>query len=351
MSNNKTQFSQEFKNFAKSANLKIQANKVPNYDQGAHVNTVFALENSIKNSLQSASPERLAVVYQMFITHIKYDVGNILSAQSFFREKKKEFNKISKAIKNSDIPTLLQYHINYNLIEFIKENWGAPFPSKVQTVYNKFIKERQTLIENNLPLAINRALLFYRKTKESNLSLMDLINICVIGLTVGIDKYSGPYSKVWRSVCIGRMTGFMIKEYSETFIKLYPSDRKILYRANMIKYRLKVESYAELANMVNESFKEDKKNGMSSPNHKITREEIESLMNCAHYYSTDSTPNDSDEDSEDSVSLMDTISSDSYSDSIDDIVEKRDLLNKLKTAIEMLDMIPRKVIKLKGVLS
>ena len=348
----------DFQHLAELVDFRLQQNNVKHgkgmtkkekdSEQEKQVNAVFKLENSFKTSLMPY--ERLTDIYQDFINYIKKDVGNILVSQSYFREKKTTFNKnISSCIKNDNPKGLMEFHINYNLISFIVERWGGPLPDRAAEIYEKFIYQRQVLIENNIPLAINRAKLFFRQTSENNLSLLDLVNICVSGLVVGIDKYAGPYTKVWRSVCIGRMVGFMIKEYSETFVKLYPNDKKILYRANVIKYRKRIEDLKELTKAVNESFRQDKLKGMSIPKLPISEVTIKSLMNAAHYVSTDSKVDESNEQDDNGVGIYDYTSDSEPYVEINEDFENKDSLNKLSLAILELDMIPRKVIRLKGV--
>jgi len=353
MGNKNTNYDTQFMEFAKSVSKKIEKNaKIPD-DQEKQVNKVFELETKFKNILNTTAPHKLADVYLSFIHFIKNEVGNILSSQSYFRVKKTSFSRISKFIKNDDAKKLIEFPINYNLAKFIRDNWGGPLPEKAEVLFQKLVVSRQILIENNIPLAINRAKLFYRKTKENNLTLMDLINICLIGLVVGIDKYAGAYTRSWRSTCIGRMTGFMIKEYSETFIKLFPSDRKILYRANMIKYRNKVEDIKELTAAINLSFEEDKKQGMSIPKLPITEDTIENLMNAAHYYSTDiRMSNESHENNpEDSGDFFNLENQHLYTDDedISDKLERYDTHHQLMLAIEDLDYLQQKILKLKGI--
>ena len=139
-----------------------------------------------------------------------------------------------------------------------------------------------------MPLAINRAKLFYKKTPRSHLTLLDFIDICTYGLISGVDKFVGDYTKVWRSVCIGRMVGYMIEEYSKTFLRMYPADKKILYRANALKYRMKIESIDDLTQVVNESFEKDKVEGKKVPKLPISEVHIRTLLNGCHYVSTDS---------------------------------------------------------------
>lgn len=342
-------YPKDFQKFAELVNNKLKSNKLKHKDQEKHVNDVNRLEQLFKKQLMKQAPDKLEGIYLKFIHYIKHEVGNILSSQSYFREKKNVFKKISKNIQNNEVKELMKFQANFNLIQFIKDNWGSDLPELPKKTYDRFVAKRAMLIENNIPLAINRALLFYRKTTETTLSLMDLINICILGLVVGIDKYCGPYTKVWRSVCIGRMMGYLIKEYSDTFIKLFPSDRKILYRANILRYREKIDDIADLTKALNESFKNDKKNGMSAPSKLISKEYIEQLFNSAHYYSADSSAQ-TEETEDDEGSNFYKYDHTDYETSftISEEIERADMSQQLRHSLNELDIISRKVIRMKG---
>lgn len=269
-----------------------------------------------------------------------------MSAQSYFRESAKNFNKhISPAIKEKQSTRLMDFNINYRLINFIVNNWEGELPERSQEYYSEILEARRVLIENNLPLAINRAKIFYKKTPRSHLSLLDLIDICVYGLIVGVDKFVGDKYKNWAGVGIGRMVGYMIEEYSKSFIRLFPADKKILYRANALKHRMKISKMEDLVDAVNDSFQQDKDKGKPAPKLPITEVQIRTLMNSSSYVSADVSVNDgSDEDS--MLSIYDYTP---HPDQVEDIVEKKDTLTKVLQSAEELDMIERKIIKLKGV--
>lgn len=324
--------------------------------QKAHVEKLYELEKKFKHELLKY--QQSIDIYNKFIQSIKVKTdnngnvignGNILTAQSFFRESGKVFSsKISQTIKDENPVALSKFDINAQMIFFIVGKWEGKLPVRVEKYFREVVDIRRQLIENNLPLAINRAKRFYRTTPKSHLSLLDLINICTSGLIVGIDKYTGPYSKVWRSVCIGRMVGFMIEEYSKTFIRMYPSDKQILYRANSLKHRLKLENTAELTKAVNESFYKDKKDGKKTPNLPIEEHQILSLMNSSSYLSADSKPvRDGNEKEEVGGSIYDYQCDDV--DSPEEALIKRDLMSKIIAASSQLEIIERKIIKLKGV--
>jgi len=344
----------EFQDLAASVNATIIKNDGLIGDQQEQVELVVQLERKFKYHIQKY--QQCAELYRKFIEKfiededdedrdVDREYENILSAQPYFREKTENFNEISKAIKNQDAVSLMTYNINFQMIDFIVKNWRGNVPERARRYYDDFIQARRILIENNLPLAINRAKVFYRKTPRSHLSLLDLIDICTYGLISGIDKYDGDYSKVWRSVCIGRMVGYMIEEYSKTFLKMYPSDKKILYRSNALKYRLKIEDVGELTKAVNESFKQDKEKGKSCPKLPITELHIRTLLNGSSYVSAD--PMLEDDDEEGGSSIYDT-SSDS-SESAEDKLIHAQLMDKVLVASQTLTNIEKKIIRLKGV--
>jgi DNA-directed RNA polymerase specialized sigma subunit len=316
-------------------------------DQKAQVELVLKLERKFK-SVICKNTQGLDI-YKKFVNFIIVENGNILSARPYFREKSKTFNEfIASALRESNTETLMKYDINYKLIEFILKNWEGDLPEKAKEYYKKFIKARQVLIENNLPLAINRAVLFFNKTPKSRLTLLDLIDICTIGLVDGVDKYVGKYTRVWRSVCIGRMVGDMIHEYSETFLRMYPIDRKILYRANSLKYKLKIEDIGELTKEINESFERDKLEGKAIPKLPISESYVVSLINGSSYVSADSKINISDDFGEEGVDNYDNTPE--SEESVEDQVIKKDLLTKISGIIHTyLNIIEKKIIKLKGV--
>lgn len=316
-------------------------------DQQDQIKRLLELECQFRNYICRYS--RGMDVYKLFIEQFLPGKNNILKAQSYFREKSNVFRKyISIAIKEQNPYKLMEFNVNYQFIKFIVDNWdqdGSVLPIRAQNYYNDLVKLRNTLIENNLPLAINRAKIFYKKTPRSHLGLLDLIDICVYGLIVGVDKFVGNQYNNWAGVAIGRMVGFMIEEYSKSFIKLYPSEKKILYRANALKYRLNITDIQELTDAVNESFEIDKEEGKAAPNYKITEVQIRTLMNSSNYTSANTTVNDGEED-DNGGSIYDYTAD---SESLEEQIEKKDILNKILTISQDLNMIEKKIIKLKGI--
>ncbi|HLD91652.1 MAG TPA: hypothetical protein VI911_11695 [Patescibacteria group bacterium] len=344
----KNQYDKKFQELAIQVNQAIIDNDGLIGDQKEQVELMISLERKFQYYAQKYA--KTNQIYAKFIDYILHESGNILSAKPYFRERFTSFSdRIISDFKEKKGNNLGRYKINYLLIKFIVDNWGGPLPEKVQHYYNEYLEARRILIENNLPLAINRAKLFYRKTPRSHLNLLDLIDICVCGLITGIDKYCGDYTRVWRSTCIGNMVSNMIEEYSKTFLRLYPTDKKVLYRANALKYRLQIDSIEDLTKAVNSSFEKDATEGKKIPTLPISESHIRTLLNGVGYVSTDSKISEDNYDggSEEGVGIYDN-TPDPEQD-VEDIVTKKDSIDKIINASHDLNMVEKKIIMLKGV--
>ena len=112
-----------------------------------------------------------------------------------------------------------------------------------------------------------------------------MINVAAQGLASAVDKYigdkKGEYSRVFCSVILGRVSGNLIKLNSETSLHFYPSDRKILYKANAIRSRQGIKDVVELANAINAAFAADKAEGLVVPKEQVTPAQLQELLNAA----------------------------------------------------------------------
>lgn len=319
------------------------ANNEDGTDQKRQVERLMSLETSFKNAILKY--KQANEIYRKFIILVVVQNRNILSARPYFREKADVFSsKITPAIKDGKVRVLQKFHINYLLIKFVKDNWVGPFPEKAEKYFNAVIEARRRLIENNMPLAINRAKLFFRKVPRNHLNLMDMIGIAAMGLISGVDKWVGDYSPVFRSVCIGRMGGNLIESYSETMLHFYPSDRHVLYRANSIAYRQDIQDFNELAEAINKSFKQDKEEGKKTNFKEISGSELSSLMKAASTMSTNITT-DGDKETTELYEMQDL---DSNLDMEEDIIH-RDSMNHMISSALGLPLLHQKVLRLKGV--
>jgi DNA-directed RNA polymerase specialized sigma subunit len=275
--------------------------------------------------------------YERFLHHIIDVKKNILSARPFFRERQTLFiEKISDLIKARDWVNLTYYHVNYQFIFLVTKNhkWQTKEDFKIKAIVDKIVKTRQELITINMPLVVNRATIFWSRTHKSHLSFMDLVQIGVEGLTSAIDKYCGKYQKVWPGVCIGRIVGNYIDELSQTLIHFYPTDKRKIYRANKFRARHPHGDYEDedMVAVIN-----------SQTQLNATPEEIADLLAAVSVVSCDTRPPIDD-------NLNDNLSHYEAPESCRPDVRaiEKESMNLMKDYINLLSLIDRKILKLKG---
>lgn len=282
-------------------------------------------------------------IYKKFIAHIKVTNKNILSARPYFRESAITFSRqITPALKAADPEALKVFGINFQFIKFCKDNWIGPWPKKIEAIYLRVERARTIIISNNLPLAINRAKIFFRKIPKgkSHLSFQDLIEISAMGLYTGIDKYNGPFKKNFIGMCIGRIVGNFIDANTETLFHFYPGDKRTIYRANMIRGRQGVHDIAELAKAVNDSFAKEALEGKNVPK-PITVSELAYLMHAASLISADANSG------EEGFGVY-SFTPDS-ADSVEEVLSKKQELSQMTRLARKLPLINQKILRLKGI--
>ncbi len=325
--------------------------------QKEHVESLFKAEINFKNIFRSNNSSKLRKMYQHFIDDIQNRPGKMRQAKPFFRCTSNIFSPhIVNAIKNQDLDTLMAFHPNFNLIEYIFIH-SKTEDKQITEAYNKIRIIRQKLLENTLPLAIYEAKRFFDRTPASNIELEDMIGTATVGLTRGIDKYyAKEYTTSFRAMCIGRIRGLLIKEYSETFLKFNSDDKKILYRLNIIKNRQKKQDFEELYLEVNNFYRLELINDGSYPKIQnyskegepifVTKTQLLDLTNKTNILSIDSQGTNDDE--EDCGTILSTVQDES--DSAEEILIKKEQAFDLQAAIkEHLSYLKQKIIKLKGV--
>jgi hypothetical protein len=164
---------------------------------------------------------------------------------------------------------------------------------------------------------------------------MDIINASVAGLCIGVDKWVGPFKTVFRSVCLSRMKSNIMDIYNQTFLHYYPSDKKIIYKSNLLKSREKIKDQKKLLDAVN-NYLEENNDKRVLENH-----ELQNLLNGSSLESIEVSA------TEEGFSIYDT-----YIDENNDTeknIEKLDILKQALVNCENLLIIERKIIRLKGV--
>lgn len=255
--------------------------------------------------------------------------------------RKEVFGKeIVKVLKKRQWYKIKKYSVNYSFIKFIMESrkWGKG--SEFARLFEDIKKIRKEIVTQNLPLAINRARIFWSWTPESHLSYMDLIDIASEGLIISVDKYvcpPGGYTKVFRSVSIGRMVSGFIDEYSSTILHFFPSDKNKIYKANKLLKKLSNLTFEELAENL-------KKTGTET-----NEEDIRGLLTASSCVSSDVPINVNGGDDRKKVTLSD-LKPIGEELQPDNKVEYSDLKGKVFCAIQDLSLFEKKFLLLKGVI-
>jgi len=280
-------------------------------------------------------------VFKGFVGYICDERKNILAARPFFRERQVTFTReISKALKARNHEALYGFHINFQFVQFAVNKYKWPVGSQVLKIAKHISQLRMELVEMNMPLAISRARIFWSRTPKSQLTYMDLVQISCDGLISAIDKYVMPFSRNFRAVIIGRITGNFIEQYSETLVHFFPVDKRKIYRANKLMSRLVHGceghlDYAKLVEAVNKDVDEA---------HKTTESEIADLLAAASCVSTDGACLDG-EDTAPSINRFAAPSSCQP----DVQFEKHEVISKLEEAIRKLPMAEQKLLHMKGI--
>ncbi len=305
--------------------------------QKRQVETLVALERAFKKTLIAHS--RGERVYRAFIHHICGERRNILDARPFFRERQHVFTQqISVALRKQSVRGLHRFNFNFRFVQFALDAGRFRPGSPLVKIARAITAIRDELITMNMPLAISRARIFYSRTPKAHLSYMDLIQIACEGLMSGIDKFVPPFSKAFRSVAIGRMTGNFIEDYSETLVHFFPVDKRKIYRANkLVGRQAATVDYDDLAKNVNKGVE---------PAHRTTGSEIASLMAASSTVSTDMPVNNNSDD-EDAPQIADRFAAPADCQP-DVIVERVNALRCLHEAMGDLTQIEQKLLRLKG---
>jgi DNA-directed RNA polymerase specialized sigma subunit len=280
-------------------------------------------------------------MYKKFISLIRVQNNNILSARPYFRESSDTFSaKITPALKEKNPEALKSFGINFHFIEFCKGNWIGLWPKKLEISYNRVKLARTIIVEVNMPLVINRAKIFYRKVPKGHLTFMDMIESASMGLCAAVDKYTGEFKPNFAGVIIGRIVGNLIDIYSETQLHFYPQDRRVLYRANSIRGRQGITDITELTEAVNKSFAVDLSEGKTAPK-AVTVTELSYLMAAASLISSDSN------NGEDGFGVYDYTPDDT--ESVETTLGRKQEISHMARLARKLPLINQKVLRLKGI--
>jgi len=287
-------------------------------------------------------------VYKDFIKFIRDKRKNVLAARPYFRERQGVFTRhISVALMNRNDKALYRYRFNWSFVDYVLNARKWPQGGKVASLAREIASARQELLEQNLPLAISQARIFWAGTPKSHLSYMDVVQIQCQALLLAIDKFVPPNDKrmsekaslaafrVFRAVAIGIMRRDRVNAYSETLIHFYPKDKAIIYRAlKILRKTVGDVDYDKLAKEVNKELDNEKI--------KTNGKEVAGLVAGASTISADFSP---DPDGE---TIIDTYPEE-HETRPDTMMEEHQALTTMRVASENLSLLDKKLLRLKGV--
>lgn len=315
------------------------------FRQRAQLRNLIALEADFRDSLIKHHLGR--GIYKDFIEYIISTKRNILSARPYFRERQTVFSAhISKALQQRNEKALYRFKFNWMFIQWALSARKWPQNSRIVSLAKKISKQRNDILEQNIPFAISQARIFWNSTPRSHLSYMDIVQVQCQALLLAIDKFSPPDEKglsekeclakykVFRAVAIGIMARDRVNQYSETLIHFYPPDRLKMYQANKIRRVSGDLSPDDLAAQVTERLK--------SSEVSTTGPELQSLMAAGSTVSADYI---ADPDGENILDVY----PDEFADNPEEMAKKSQLLSMLESGMSTLTMKEKKILRLKGV--
>lgn len=347
--------SEHFKNFAATLEALIKRyGTVEDWNrlQKNQVETLIRLEREFREALVCRVRGR--EVYVKFCRFISEEKNNILAARPYFRERQEVFaRQIAKALKLNQAEKLYPFAVNYQFVLFALRQRKWSKNSRVARLAEDIRRLRNEIVEMNLPLGISRARVFYSRTPRSHLTYMDEIQTAAEGLMSGVDKYSPGRGgkvdpKVFRSTMIGRMSGNLIEEYSETLIHFFPVDKRKIYRGNKVigKHSSGVD-HVLLASQVNEgpAARPGKKKQALLGAQRTTPAEIADLMAAASVVSADATITVEGGGESEAVARYAA----PESSRPDVLVEEGDAMAAMAAAAGELTVFERKLLRLRGI--
>lgn len=309
--------------------------------QKSLVDGLVRLESSFRRALIKHRYGPAA--YKNFVNFIMDIRRNILAARPYFRERQSVFKEeISPILRKRRFKSLYKFNINYSFISFVLKQRKFGPNSDVRKFARAIETARKEIIERNMPLAISRARLFKRSTPRSHLEYMDLIQISNEGLIAAVDKFVLPYSPVFRAVIIGRASGNMIEQFSETLLHFYPSDKRKIYKAHKIQGRNNGVSAEVIAEGVNAN---------SDTIHKTNEIEIGQLLSAASHVSIDSpAPDNNNVINDEHDNPIDKYEADA-STRPDNQFENLEVKKVLYDSIDKLSIFEQKFLSMKGIVN
>jgi len=246
---------------------------------------MIQLENKFKD-LILASKTKKVVIYKKFIKYVKDEKGNILHSKMYFREREVVFvSDILADIRDEDHEALYCRKINFKFMKWVMELDSPPKHRSLKIIYDQYNQIRSMVIQKNLPLVVNRSKLFQFKSRKSSENPLEYVQIGAEGLIHSIDKFvpSGATfdQREFKAPAIGWIQSVLMEDAkSRTMLKTSTTDKRIMYRVNIARYRLGYSEIAKVLAFVQEKYP------------KATQEQIQSMILSENITSVDGTTED-----------------------------------------------------------
>lgn len=297
-------------------------------------------------------------VYRAFITKILNSRGGIKKAKSYFRARQNSFKgTINKAIKERNPELMYNVPVNYKFCLFSMEALETKeavegkldaygnkvYRNKLDERGNKIYKDKKLpalfeeikklrgeIISKHLYFSLNRAKIFKQTAYGYSTRFEDLIQMANEALIVAVDKYViDDDSSTFHVMAYGRILSNLIENGEETFAATVgPDGKKGLYQIRKLLQKNPNLSTAELANIM-----------------KVAEEEVADLIGSTSYQSLDNFVGD---DSNTRLIEIFTTEDNNRSNPQETLV-KNDLLSVLSDSFDVLSVMEKKVLRLKGV--
>lgn len=324
---------EDYRAFLKLANE--QKNK--DFDLPTTLEYMLDLETKLVTKIKKS--KNFDNIATEFFRYFSQDDCNILKLKPFFRIMSTGFaEQIFKAFRNQD-KSIFNEGLNFKFFSWMESQKLNTLVYGFDSNFTKLKQARQDLCMGCIFLAVNRARIFQFQGRKTRSDALTWIDTAVEGMLAAIDKFVPGQSKkgfnlakAFRSVAIGRMQEALMVEGASTLIKIPSNDKKILYRSNLAVNRHKLWKFEDILAFVRESFPT------------VTEEKLRMIMNAKSVVMESSGT-----DNENS-SILDYLDAnrEQAAETIEDRLANREEHDIVRTAIESLPLLQKKLILILG---
>ena len=281
-------------------------------------------------------------VYQQFIKMILDSRGGIKIAKSYFRARQDSYlNTVNRAIRERNADLMYDVPVNYrfclfamNSLEVKDKNTQSAVKvyrdKRLSPLFEEIKSLRDEIVSKHLYLSLNRAKIFKKTSYGSFTQFEDLIQMANEALVIAVDKYvMDDESSTFHVMAIGRILSNLIENGEDTSAATVGAHgKKKLYQMRKLLQGNPNLTPVELAGIM-----------------KVAEEEVTDLIGATAYQSLDDFVGD-----DSSARLVETFTTEENDRANpEEISEKSDLLAVLSKSFDVLSVMEKKVLRLKGV--